>query len=136
MFGPFGSPLGSHLYDTIFVPWCHVVFSRDTLAEATRDIARRRAGDLDPERAREAMRRAEESMRFFDSDLNRMTLRRFRRLVRAEGRLSIRSWMKWTPPKLRMLTPLLAFPGLDEYLTGLVVVSAERIRTARGSSTG
>lgn len=127
VFGPFGSPLGSHVYDTIFVPWCHVLFSRDTLAEAIRETARLRAKGLDEERVREVVRRGEESIRYFDNELNRMTLRRFRRMIRGEPRLAIRGWTKWTPPRLRALTPLLAIPLLDEHLTGLLVVVAERV---------
>lgn len=124
VFGPFGSPLGSHLYDSIFVPWCHVLFSRDTLAEALRELARRRAAGTDS--TDEEAQRAEEQIAFFDHHLNRMTLRRFRKLVKDQPGLALRRWMKWTPPKLRPLTPLLRVPGLDELLTGLVVAVAER----------
>jgi ubiquinone/menaquinone biosynthesis C-methylase UbiE len=127
IFGPFGSPLGSHLYDTIFMPWCHVLFSRDTLAEAVREIAGELANGLDAEQADAELRKADEKVAYFERDLNRMSLHRFRRLLRGERRLRVRSWKKWTPPKLRALTPLLALPGLDEYLTGLLVVAAERV---------
>lgn len=126
VFGPFGSPLGSHLYDSLFVPWCHLMFSRDTLADTLRELARRRGKGLDPVRAQEEARRAEEQIAYFDSHLNRMTLRQFRKLLLDEPGLVLRKWMKWTPPKLRPLTPLLRIPGLDEILTGLVVAVAER----------
>lgn len=126
VFGPFGSPLGSHLYDRIFVPWCHVLFSRDTLAETLRELARRRGSCLDRAGADGEMQRAEEQIAYFDHHLNRMTLRRFRQLLRDQPGMVVRRWMKWTPPKLRPLTPLLRLPGLDELLTGLLVVVAER----------
>lgn len=126
VFGPFGSPLGSHLYDRIFVPWCHVLFSRDTLAETLRELARRRGSCLDPAGADGEMQRAEEQIAYFDHHLNRMTLRRFRQLLRDQPGMVVRRWMKWTPPKLRPLTPLLRVPGLDELLTGLLVAVAER----------
>ena len=126
VFGPFGSPLGSHLYDSIFVPWCHVLFSRDTLADALRELARRRGSGMDAAKADEEAQRAEDQIDFFDHHLNRMTLRRFRKLVQDQPGLVLRKWMKWTPPKLRPLSPLLRIPGLDELLTGLVVAVAER----------
>lgn len=122
IFGPFGSPLGSHLYDTIRLPWCHVLFSRDTLAEALREIEmRRERGDSE-----NAMGRAQEKIDYFDHELNRMSLRRFRGIVRTRRDLMIQSWRSWTPPRLRLLRPLLAIPGLDELLTGLLVMVAER----------
>jgi ubiquinone/menaquinone biosynthesis C-methylase UbiE len=126
VFGPFGSPLGSHLYNRIFVPWCHLLFSRDTLAEALRELARRRGVGLDPVRAGEEAQRAEEEIAYFDNHLNRMTLRRFHKLLEDQPGLVLRRWMKWTPPKLRPLAPLLRVPGLDEVLTGLLVAVAER----------
>jgi ubiquinone/menaquinone biosynthesis C-methylase UbiE len=126
VFGPFGSPLGSHLYGSIFVPWCHLLFSRDTLADTLRELARRRGIGLDPVRAREEAQHAEEEIAYFDNHLNRMTLRRFRKLLDDQPGLVLRRWMKWTPPKLRPLAPLLRVPGLDEILTGLLVAVAER----------
>jgi hypothetical protein len=126
VFGPFGSPLGSHLYDSIFVPWCQVLFSRDTLAEALRELARRRASGLEVAAARAEMERVEGQISYFDHHLNRMTLRRFRKLLEAQSGFTVRRWMKWTPPKLRRLSPLLRVPWLDELLTGLVVAVAER----------
>jgi ubiquinone/menaquinone biosynthesis C-methylase UbiE len=128
VFGPFASPLGSHLYETIFVPWCHVLFSRDCLAEAVREIARRRAIGHGPDIAAEEMKRAEEQIAYYDHEVNRMTLRRFRRAVRGERGLAVRAWEKRTPPRLRPLTHLLSVPGLDELLTGLLVMVAERVR--------
>jgi SAM-dependent methyltransferase len=126
LFGPFGSPLGSHLYEKIYVPWCHVLFPRDALAEALREIARRRAARLAAADAAAEMAHAEEQVRYYDEDVNRMSLARFARLVRAEPRLRIRAWQKHTPDKLRALSPLLGVPGLDEWLTGILVLVAEK----------
>jgi ubiquinone/menaquinone biosynthesis C-methylase UbiE len=126
IFGPFGSPLGSHLYDTLFLPWCHLLFPRECLAEAIRTLAGGRATGLSSRDREEVMNRAEEQIEYFDKELNRMTLRRFRRIVREESSLVLRAWKKWTPAKLRPLTPLLVVPGVDEVLTGLLVMVAER----------
>jgi ubiquinone/menaquinone biosynthesis C-methylase UbiE len=126
VFGPFGSPLGSHLYDVIFVPWCHVIFSRNSLAEAVREIARRRAAFLGPDNRADELKKAEDQIVYYDSELNHMTLRRFAQIVRAEPGLRLLAWNRWTPPKLRRLSYLLRVPGLDELLTGLLVMVAER----------
>jgi ubiquinone/menaquinone biosynthesis C-methylase UbiE len=128
VFGPWGSPLGSHLYDRIFLPWCHVLFPRDALAEALRELAARRARTLAPNAAAAELAAAESQIRYFDEDINRMTLRRFAGLLRAEPRLRILAWRKQTPRKLRALKPLLGLPGLDEFLTGLLLVVVERSR--------
>jgi hypothetical protein len=126
IFGPFGSPLGSHLYDTLFVPWCHLLFPRECLAEAIRTLAHDRAAGLSGRDREQMVNRAEEQIEYFDKELNHMTLRRFRRIVRKEPSLVLRAWRKWTPAKLRPFRPLLAVPGLDEVLTGLLVMVAER----------
>jgi hypothetical protein len=128
VFGPFGSPLGSHLYDKIYIPWCHVLFARDALAEALREITRRRSLSLGAEEARREMAAVEEQIRYYDHDVNHMSLRRFVRVLRAEARLGIRTLDKHPPTRLRALRPLLAVPGLDEYLTGIVVMVAERVK--------
>jgi ubiquinone/menaquinone biosynthesis C-methylase UbiE len=127
VFGPWGSPLGSHLYDRIFIPWCHTIFSRDTLAEALRELARRRARGLAPVAAEAELAQAEEQIRYFDHDINRMTLARFSKLLKGEPRLRTLAWTQHTPRKLQSLQPLMALPGLDEYLTGLLLVAAERV---------
>jgi SAM-dependent methyltransferase len=130
IFGPFGSPLGSHLYDTIRMPWCHVVFSRDTLAEALREIEKGLGGSS----SESSMNRAREKIDYFDHELNRMSLRRFRGILRAQRGLTIEHWKKWTPPRLRVLQPLLAIPGLDELLTGLLVMVARRTGSTASNS--
>lgn len=135
IFGPFGSPLGSHLYDTIFVPWCHVLFPRKVLAEAIREIARRRSSADSSSTSEETAHWADEKISYFDRELNRMTLRRFRRIVREEPSLVLRSWKKWTPPKLRGASALTIIPGLDELLTGLVVMVAERVGRSKSATT-
>ncbi len=127
LFGPFGSPLGSHLYEKIYLPWCHVLFSRDALAEALRAIARERAAGMNAEAAAEEIAHAEEQVRYYDEDVNRMTLTLFSRLLREEPRLRVVVWRKHTPDKLRVLTPLVAVRGLDELLTGILVLVAEKI---------
>jgi ubiquinone/menaquinone biosynthesis C-methylase UbiE len=126
LFAPFGSPLGSHLYDWIRVPWCHLLFSRAALAEGVRELGRRQGRTLPAEEAVRAHTAAEEAMDYFDRELNRMTLRRFRCLVETAPGLLLRSWRSHPPPKLRVLRPLLAVPGLDEYLTGMLVAVVER----------
>jgi ubiquinone/menaquinone biosynthesis C-methylase UbiE len=44
-FTPHFSPLGSHLYDYIYTPWCHLLFTRGQLQSAIRTILRERTPD-------------------------------------------------------------------------------------------
>lgn len=48
LFNPWGSPRGSHLGDLLRLPWCHLIFGRESLADAARAEAARR-DDLQPE---------------------------------------------------------------------------------------
>lgn len=127
VFGPWGSPLGSHLYDRLYLPWCHMLFSTEALAEALRESARRTSRGLGEERARAEQEAAERQVRYFREDLNRMTLRRFEHILQSERRLHVRSYHKQTNRSLQVLSPLLALPGPDEYLTGLLAVVLTRL---------
>ena len=43
LFNPWGSPRGSHLGDVLHLPWCQLLFSRDTLEEAALAVSEARA---------------------------------------------------------------------------------------------
>lgn len=46
-FPPWSSPWAAHLYEVIFIPWCHYIFSDETLIGATRRLGEpERDGDL------------------------------------------------------------------------------------------
>jgi SAM-dependent methyltransferase len=125
LFGPYASPYGGHLTQSLSVPWCHLLFPKPALFEAVHEIARRRAEDRGVDRAEEE-ENAREEVAFFERGLNRMSLRRFRRLVAEEPELRVRLWTKRTPGKLRILAPLVSLPGADELLTQYLIMVAEK----------
>jgi len=125
-FTPYRSPLGSHLYDYVRIPWCQVVLSRPTLyATLERAIheAERRAGGPDVESR--AAARYREVVRYFEQDVNGITVRRFGEIVERTPELHVRR-IHYEPPKFKFLRPLLALPLLREYLSGLVFADLER----------
>ena len=68
-FPPWSSPYAAHLYDVIYIPWCHYLFSDDTLIAATNRLGPpQREGDL--------------SYTEHFLELNRCTIAEFRRMVR------------------------------------------------------
>lgn len=127
LFGPWNSPLGSHLYEKINVPWCHVFWPGAAIEETVRHIAAERGRSLDAEAAARESAFAEEQIRYYYEDCNRMSLGRFRRVLGAEKRLRVRVWQKHAPDKLKALSPLLPLPVFEELLTGILVLVAERV---------
>ncbi len=121
-FTPHFSPLGSHLYDYIYTPWCHLLFSRSGIESAIRRILVERAesggdGQIDS--------KVSEIMRSYDEDLNHMSVSRFRRLVDGTQGLNI-SHLELRPAKFGWLAPLTRVPWLRELITGFVVCRLER----------
>ena len=112
-FTPWGSPLGSHLYDYIRTPWCHLLFPEWLLgALLERDLARR--GESDPGVG--AARLMEE----YHAELNRITVRRYHRILNAIPEVKI-SFEELKPPKYSWLAPLARLPLAGELFTGTVV---------------
>ncbi len=66
-----------------------------------------------------------EGRMFFETQLNRMSVRRFVALVRAEPRLRL-ARLACVPLEFPLLRPLTAVPLLREWFTGLVVAELER----------
>jgi SAM-dependent methyltransferase len=131
-FTPYRSPLGSHLYDHVKIPWCQIVLPRPllyaTLERAVRDEERARGGaDADAR----AAQRFRDVVRYFEQDVNGITVRRFHALVAAEPGLRPRA-VYYEPPKFKFLRPLLRLPALREYLAGLVFADLERAEAGGG----
>jgi SAM-dependent methyltransferase len=126
-FTPYRSPLGSHLYDHVKIPWCQIVLPRPilyaTLERAVRDEERARGGGDADLRAGERFR---EIVRYFENDVNGITVRRFHDILNAEGTLRARR-IHYEPPKFKFLRPLLRVPPAREYLAGLVFADLERV---------
>jgi SAM-dependent methyltransferase len=126
-FTPYRSPLGSHLYDHIRIPWCQLLLPRRLLyallAREVRDAERARGG-ADAERRAEEISR--EIVRYFESCVNGITIRRFQEILAGESALRRRD-VHYVVPKFGFLRPLLGVPALREYFAGLVFADLERI---------
>ena len=126
-FTPYKSPLGSHLYDHVKIPWCQLLLSRrllyGTLARAVHDEERARGGsDIEAR----AAQRTREIIAYFEGNVNRITVRRFQEILRAEPALVARR-VHYTVPRFHFLQPLLAWPLAREFLAGLVFADLERV---------
>jgi ubiquinone/menaquinone biosynthesis C-methylase UbiE len=119
-FTPHYSPLGSHLYDYVYTPWCHLLFTRGQLARGIRAVLVERG-----ESAHAVDERVARIMESFDRDLNHMSIRRFLSIVRATPGLRV-SRLELKPAKYRALAPLTRVPGLRELFTGFVTCRLER----------
>ena len=122
-FTPHFSPLGSHLYDYIYSPWCHLLFSPQRLRSAIGRVLEEREPDVAPEQIENKL---DGIMTSYDRDLNHMSIRWFERIVRGrpEVRVSLR---ELKPAKFGFLRPLTHVPLVRELITGFVVCRLERI---------
>lgn len=121
-FTPHFSPLGSHLYDYIYTPWCHLVFSRRAIEGAIGDVLRERMAGQSGE---EVENRLREIMRSYDEDLNHMSIRRFLGIVGRIPSLAV-TMLELRPAKFRALAPLTRVPFVRELVTGFVVCRLEK----------
>ena len=109
-FTPWGSPLGSHLYDYIRTPWCHLIFPEWLLRELLeRELARR--GEADPRAG------ADRLMEEYHRELNRITVRRYHRILRGIADLDV-AFEELKPPKYSWLAPISRVPLVGELFTG------------------
>jgi len=122
-FTPHFSPLGSHLYDYIYTPWCHVLFTRSQLRGAIdRVLHERMAGE--GEDAINA--RVTEIMRSYDNDINHMSVRKFFGLVRGLPGVVV-SRLELRPARFGFLRPFTRIPGIREFVTGFVICRLEKV---------
>jgi ubiquinone/menaquinone biosynthesis C-methylase UbiE len=125
-FTPWRSPLGSHLYDHVKIPWCQLLLPKpllySTLESAVRDEERQRGGADAEARASSRYR---EIVDYYENCVNHITVRRFHEIVAAEPAFRCLD-VHYVVPKFRFLQPLLRLPGLREYLSGLVFADLER----------
>jgi len=112
-FTPWGSPLGSHLYDYIRTPWCHLLFPEWLLrALLERELANR--GESDPQA------RSAQLMEEYHDELNCITVRRYHRILAGMEDIEL-TFEELKPPKYRQLAPLARIPLAGELFTGTVV---------------
>jgi ubiquinone/menaquinone biosynthesis C-methylase UbiE len=121
-FTPHFSPLGSHLYDYVYTPWCHLLFNRGQLQSAIRAVLKERM-HATPDGVEERVR---EIMESYDRDLNHMSVSKFLGIVRAVRELRV-SRLELKPVKFSFLKPLTAIPGVRELVSGFVVCRLERV---------
>jgi ubiquinone/menaquinone biosynthesis C-methylase UbiE len=129
-FTPYRSPLGSHLYDHVRIPWCQLLLSRRLL------YATLQRAVLDEEKQQQeqgaevrAAQRTAEIVEYFETQVNGITVRRFQEILGAQSLFRVRR-VHFTVPKFRFLQPLLRLPPLREYLAGLVFADLERVWSA------
>jgi SAM-dependent methyltransferase len=123
-FTPHFSPLGSHLYDYVHTPWCHLVFRRRDLEGAVGEVLRRRFPEWP---VGNIANKTRDVMKSYDTELNRMSIRRFRRMVSRASGLSV-TVEEHRPAKFAALAPLTRLPLVRELFTGTVVCRLERTR--------
>lgn len=112
-FTPLLSPLGSHLYDYIRMPWCHLLLPESVIEEVLRIVLQKRG-------ERDAAAGASALMAGYRSELNRITIGRYRRFV--EGREEFETVFECLlPPKFKAFRFLTALPLIGEFFTGTVV---------------
>ena len=116
-FTPHFSPLGSHLYDYVYTPWCHLLFRRRDLEAAIREVL---VGRLDGWSCMEVDSKVGSIMNSYDNDLNHMSIRRFRGIVARTPGIAV-GREKLKPAKFSFLGFLTRIPVLRELFTGTVV---------------
>lgn len=112
-FTPWRSPLGSHLYDQIKTPWCHILFSEKILEDMV-GLAFEEEGREDP---------AEDAARVMDDyriKNNRIDISGYRKIIQSAGTVVVEK-EELIPPKFEFLRPLTRYPWIREFFTGTVV---------------
>ena len=122
-FTPHFSPLGSHLYDYIYTPWCHLLFTRGQLQSSIRAVLKERMQD---ETSTQIEARVAEIMESYDRDLNHMSVHKFLNIVRSVKEVRV-STLELRPAKFSFLKPLTRVPGVRELVSGFVVCRLERV---------
>lgn len=120
-FTPFRSPLGSHVYDIIRAPWCHLLVPERVLFAAVAKAYEREErvrGASDPEAA--ASRRADAARDYYLRNVNRLTVSGFLRMIAQVPEVEV-VFLKRKPLKTRLLAPLTRAPAVGELVTTLVI---------------
>jgi ubiquinone/menaquinone biosynthesis C-methylase UbiE len=121
-FTPHFSPLGSHLYDYVHTPWCHLLFRRRDLEGAIREVVRSGAPGWSAE---EVDGKVASIMKSYDTELNHMTIGEFRRMVSKSPELVV-AHEELKPAKFSSLGFLTKVPFVQELFTGTVIYRLER----------
>lgn len=119
-FPPYFHPTGAHLSDVIGIPWVHMLFSERTLIEGYRELVR----GLPDEKERLSLRfGTDECGREHISYINKMTIRRFRRMLRHMDLSPL--WYQEIPLR-PFLSPLARIPVLKEMFVKMCACVIEK----------
>lgn len=119
-FPPYYHPFGAHLSDVVNMPWVHMFFPESTLIKAYKDLVK----DLPDGENRVRFRiSAREDGKEYFSYINKMTIKRFRRILQSQritplyyAEAPLRGFLK-VPAKT---------PGLKEMFVKMVVCVIEK----------
>ena len=118
-FPPYYHPYGAHLSDAIGMPWVHVFFSDKTLIR----LYKNKVKNLPDGKERVDFRIAYKEGRPYFSYINKITVKRFRNIVRTLGHKPV--YYKEVPLR-NALAPLAKLPILNELFTKMVVCIIEK----------
>lgn len=114
-FPPYYHPYGAHLSDAIGIPWVHALFSEQALIDAYKELVR----DLPDGEERLSFRFSKQpDGRETISYINRMTIKRFRRIQQGVRHPAV---YEREIPLRNPLKSLAKLPGLREFLVKMVV---------------
>lgn len=116
-FPPYYHPFGFHMSDAINMPWVHAFFSEKALIEAYKELV----ADLPDRDTRLAFRftEGEDGVTRY-TYINKMTLRRFKKMLREMGIKP--AWYSEVPLR-SILKPLAKIPGFREFFVKMAVCS-------------
>jgi len=118
-FTPWTSPLGSHLYDYIKTPWCHLVYPEWLIEELLKLVLQGRG-------ERDASSIAGQLMNEYREELNRITVDEFEEIIANHPEFKI-VYRKFIAPKYNFLSRLTSLPFVGKYLINTVVVVLKKL---------
>lgn len=118
-FPPYYHPFGAHLSDAIGIPWVHMFFSDATLIEVYKDAVAKLPDGA--ERIEFRIARDKSGGEYF-SYINKMTIKRFKRILRE---MDIKPAYYAEIPLRNILKPFVRMPGLKECAVKMAVCVIE-----------
>lgn len=119
-FCPYFHPYGAHLSDVIGIPWVHMLFSQKTMIRAYKYLVR----DMPDKNMRIKFRfSADEKGRETISYINKMTIKRFNKILR---RIPLKVIYRREIPLRKFLMPLAKLPFIKEMFVKMVAVILEK----------
>ena len=119
-FPPYYHPTGIHMSDVIGIPWVHMFFREKTLIAAYKELVK----GLPDEQERLSLRfSVDENGKEYISYLNKMTIRKFHRIIRKMG-LKL-SWYRELPLR-RYFAPLAKLPLVKEMFVKMCACVIEK----------